>query len=592
MPDPRSTQGPHAERWRHAPGGCALALIDAIGPFFRGLERRRINWSKIPFTHLAIEGVERRMQWPRIHADFETLVRRVAALGYNAITLDDVAHLADHPWMEPELRSRNAVLREEFGKLFAIARAHDLKIFVTTDYLTTSAAIDARLNGDPNASRLWFRELLDGFLADFPDVAGIILRIGESDGHDVADPLRSRLAVRTAAEVRRLLDEILPVFEKQGRRLIFRTWTVGAHLIGDLIWHRGRFAQAFAGITSPALVVSMKYGESDFFRYLPLNRHFFRLELPTIIEFQARREYEGAGEYPSFVGWEVEHYARELREAKNLIGFSVWCQTGGWHGFRRLAFLQPEAFWIELNAAVIAQIMLSGSSVERIVTDRVGEAHATDALEFLRVADNAVRQILYIEDVAQQKLFFRRVRIPPLLHVFWDCIFLSDAARNILSHLVRDPEDAIRSGEAAFQGFPRMLELAARLGWPVEDVEFMRDTFAILLLARRYYLQPRDPDLEAQIIAAKAAYKVRWPRPHRQRYRLRISFEPMPVNARTVRWLLTLVLRRKRGYRTVLDHVFTLRVLSWTYRLFRSRHEKSLPKLARKTAMGVDALFR
>ncbi len=120
----------------------------------------------------------------------------------------------------------------------------------------------------------------------------------------------------------------------------------------------------------------------------------------------------------------------------------------------------------------------------------------------------------------------------------------------------------------------------------------MRDTFAILLLARRYYFQPRDPGLEAQIIAAKAAYKVRWPRPQRQRYRLRISFEPMPVNARTVRWLLTLVLRRKRGYRTVLDHVFTLRVLSWTYRLFRARHEKALPKLARKTAMGVDALFR
>ncbi len=279
MSDARDLPGPLAERWRHAPGG-ALALIDAIGPFFRGLEQRRINWSKIPFTHLAVAGEESRIQWSGIHADFETLLRRVAALGYNAITLDDVAHLSDHPWMEPELRARNAVLREEFRRLFAIARAHGLKVFITTDYLTTSSAIDAKLNGDPAASRRWFRELLDRFLTDFPEVAGIILRIGESDGHDVADPLRSRLALRTAAEVRRLLDEILPVFEKHGRRLIFRTWTVGAHLIGDLIWHRGRLAQAFAGITSPALVVSMKYGESDFFRYLPLNRHFFRLELP------------------------------------------------------------------------------------------------------------------------------------------------------------------------------------------------------------------------------------------------------------------------------------------------------------------------
>jgi hypothetical protein len=27
-------------------------LIHAIGPFFRAYERKRINWSKIPFPHL------------------------------------------------------------------------------------------------------------------------------------------------------------------------------------------------------------------------------------------------------------------------------------------------------------------------------------------------------------------------------------------------------------------------------------------------------------------------------------------------------------------------------------------------------------
>lgn len=569
-----------------------LALIDAIGPFFRGLEQRRINWSKIPFTHLATSGEQRAEQWSRIRKDFETLAGKVAALGYNAVTLDDLAHLTDHPWFEPQLRERNAVFREEFRKLFAIAQAHRLKVFITTDYLTTSAAIDVRLRGNAPASRAWFRELVDAFLADFPRVAGIILRIGESDGHDVEDLLRSRLAVRTAEEVRLLLQEILPTVERHGRRLIFRTWTVGAHLIGDLIWHRGRLAQAFAGITSPALIVSMKYGESDFFRYLPLNRHFFRIELPAIVEFQARREYEGAGEYPSFVGWEVEQYARELSVATNLIGFSVWCQTGGWHAFRRLAFLQREALWIELNAAAIARVMRDDESVETTIAGIVGGARAADALEFLRHADEAVCKILYIEDFAQQKLFFRRVRIPPLVHVFWDCIFFNDASRKLLSHLVRDPEQALRSGEAAFQNFPRMLELAARLEWPVEDVEFMRDTFAILLLARRYYFEPPDPALEAQILAAKTAYKLRWPRPHRQRYRLRTSFEPLPVKVRTFRWLLALVLRRRRGYRPVLDHLITLRILSWIYRLFRSRNDKFLPKLARKTAMGVDALFR
>jgi hypothetical protein len=281
-----------------------------------------------------------------------------------------------------------------------------------------------------------------------------------------------------------------------------------------------------------------------------------------------------------------------LRGASNLVGFSVWCQTGGWHAFRRLAFLQPEGLWIELNAAVIARIMQHSLSVEAAVTGIVGEGRSTDALELLRHADTAVRQILYIEDFAQQKLFFRRIRIPPLLHVFWDCIFFNDASRRMLGHLVRDPENAIRSGEAAFQNFPRMVALASKLDWPAEDIEFMQDTFRILLMARRYYFQPPDPAFEAEILAAKEAYKLRWPRPQRQRYRLRTSFEPLPIRMRTLRWLMAMVLRRKRGYRAVLDHLFTLRVLSWTWRLFRKRHEKSLPKLARKTAMGVDALFR
>ena len=125
----------------------ALALIDAIGPFFRGLDQRRINWSKIPFAHLATTDAELTAQWSQIRADFQTLTPRVAALGYNAVTLDDLAHLADHVCSQPELRERNAVFREEFRQLFALARAHGLQVFITTDYLTTSPAIDAQLTG-------------------------------------------------------------------------------------------------------------------------------------------------------------------------------------------------------------------------------------------------------------------------------------------------------------------------------------------------------------------------------------------------------------------------------------------------------------
>jgi len=387
-----------------------------------------------------------------------------------------------------------------------------------------------------------------------------------------------------------MLRGVLPVFEERGRRMIFRTWTVGAYLIGDLIWHRGRLASALRGIESPSLIVSMKYGESDFFRYLPLNHHFFRIEHPKIVEFQARREYEGAGEYPSFVGWDCEAYARELVEAPNMAGFSVWCQTGGWHAFRRRAFLEPEAVWIDLNAAAIIRIFRDGAGVEEVVSGLF--PGRPEALEMFRLLETVIRKILYIEEFARQELFFRRVRIPPLLHVYWDSLFINEPVRRVLRHFVSDPEAAIRSGEAAFSHFKKIEKIAGDLGFPVGDIRFMRDTFALILLARRYYFLPFDPELAARITSAKQDYKTRWPRCIRQRYRIRTDFSEVGMRRRTFNWILDMLIRRRRGYRTVIDRLFTLNTLSWIYSLFRARHRKAIPKFLRKTAMGIDSLFR
>ena len=69
---------------------------------------------------------------------------------------------------------------------------------------------------------------------------GIILRIGESDGTDVRDPLRSHLHLRNSKQTHRFLRDLLPLFENRQRLLVFRTWTVGAHRIGDLIWPGAR----------------------------------------------------------------------------------------------------------------------------------------------------------------------------------------------------------------------------------------------------------------------------------------------------------------------------------------------------------------
>ena len=203
----------------------------------------------------------------------------------------------------------------------------------------------------------------------------------------------------------------------------------------------------------------MKYGESDFFRYLPLNRNFFRTKVAKIIELQTRREYEGCGEYPSFTGWEYERYARELEQAENMVGIMVWCQTGGWVPFRRLAFLDADAVWTELNTFVTLRLFQRGQLVEEAVRDFANERGLPNwraLLELLRLSDEVIRELLYVEEFARQKLFFRRVRIPPMLQVYWHNIFISHSVKKVLNHFVQDKEACRRAATLSLQKLEQM----------------------------------------------------------------------------------------------------------------------------------------
>jgi len=572
-----------------------LFLIDAIGPFFRNYKKNRINWSKIPFSHLLTSGPEAIEQWQQIHQDMRNFASEVSALGYNAVTLDDLAHLATHPLHEPEIAADIAFFRTQFSSLFdLLTKEFGLKVFLTSDVIPLTPAIEQSLSDKKSEFENYYLTLIQNTLDDFPQLSGMIIRIGESDGVDIKDPIRTRLHLRNPRETNHLIKKLLPEFEKRNKKLILRTWTVGAHRIGDLIWHRGTLTETLAGIDSPNFIVSMKHGESDFFRHIPLNKAFFHVKQAKIIELQARREYEGAGEFPSFIGADCEHFARELEEAQNVVGMSIWCQTGGWHRFHRLAFLSGNRhsdIWIRLNVAVAIHVFRDKRSIEQSIGQTLGSERAPAALELLRHADTVINQIFYIEEFARQKLFFRRVRIPPLLHLYWDGLFINHAVGKVLSHFVPDPEFSLRTSETASLLFPKMIALAEKADLPIDDIEHMRVFFGIILLARRYYFLPFDESIAEQIRLAKKAYKARYPATERERYRIKVSFTPFHIKRRTLSWASSLLLRKQRGYRIV-DHLFTLHLLGFAYRIFKPRDPKKIPKLLRKSAMGVDALFK
>ena len=568
-----------------------LFLIDAIGPFFRGYVRKRINWSKIPFEHLATAGSRREAQFEQIRRDMAEFAERVSAIGYNAVSLDDLAHLADHPWYESDVREKISVYREEFRRIFEILRARDLSIYITLDVMFYTPALKERLGTSTRSITGFLSGLIDTFFHDFPMVDGLILRIGESDGLDVRGDFESELHFKAPAAVNRALKALLPVFEKHRRRLIFRTWTVGAYRVGDLMWHRKTFSRVLQGIESPCFVVSMKYGESDFFRYLPLNRNFYRTDLAKIVELQAKREYEGCGEYPSFIGWDYEKYAEELASIPNMIGISLWCQTGGWVPFRRLAYVGEGSPWTELNSFVTIRIFKDGMGVEEAIREHHnGESHA-EFLEFLRLCDEVIKELLYTKEFADQKLFFRRVRIPPLIGVYWSTIFINHSLRKLMRYFVSDPETCVRCGRDALVKLKRMKKLAGKLDLAADDIVYMQRTFKILALAREYFFYPYNERIRERLSRAKKRYKKAYPRGSRPRYMVRLDFEPFRVRRRFLHWFLAIALRRRRGYRLV-DQIFTIHLLSVVYRVIRTKRSHWIPKFMRKSAMGIDTVFR
>lgn len=569
-------------------------IIDGIGPFFRDLPGKRMNWSKIPFTLLEQHGGLDVHNRARIAKDFKCVAERAAEYGFNAITLDDLAHLTPFDDYPDDLKCKIDIYREWYRELFEIAAGYRLDVLMTTDLMFSHPALDRAIEDDPVRTADFLGRALDRLFSDFPQVKGVIFRFGEADAIGTRGNFHSRLALKTARQARRLVQALLPVFERHRASLIFRTWSVGIYPIGDLIWNRNTFDRMFARLPEGHLYISMKYGESDFFRYLPLNQLFFRTRHPKLIELQARREYEGFGRFPSFVGWDYAAYARSLKlNDARMGGAMIWCQTGGWGKSRQLTFLESSSLWNEINTYTALRAIKHGDSAEEAIRGfcrrYLPEVDPEDMIQLLKWSEEAVKELLYIDEFAKRKIFFRRLRIPPLITVFWDRILINHALRKILQCFVDRPDRLIRQGYAALDKVRSMRALAARRGLPDDGLDFMEDTFALLAEARKYYFLPYSDDVRKKLKAMKKAYKKKY---GGSQYSVATDFSRVKMKRTRLRWIVALLFRYQRGYRLLLDQIFTVRLLSVVYPLLRKWPRRWSPKFARKQAMGIESVFK
>jgi hypothetical protein len=569
-----------------------LFIIDASAPFFIHCpEHAEINWSKINFSMLEKNN---RLDTEKCHeviGQFESYIKKVNSIGYNAISLDDLAHCVSHSFYPSDLSHKISDYQSFYLDLFKIVSKSKMKIFINSDVMFFNKHIeDYTHNGTKNLTNFFVRSI-SKLLKTFPEVSGVILRIGEADGVDVREEFHSRLVINKIRQLRYLLRAVLPVFERYERYMILRTWTLGAYEIGDMIWNEKTLSAVLDGFESDFLVTSHKYGESDFYRYLNITPSLFTGTQKKILELQARREYEGFGEFPSFTGFDHERYARYLQNNDTLIGISVWCQTGGWSHFKRLTFVKNSSVWNELNVFAAIMIFKYGYSAEKSIIEfskhYFQSADPEDFIVIMRLAEKVIKELWYIPEFSSKRLYFRRTRVPPLLWIFWDTILINHTLRKILRRFVHERREAIADGYRALYKINKLKSIAIKNGIPVDDIEFQYATFNILAIAREYFLGQWDPQIQTRLETAVKKYNETYPHGFHFNY----DFSPTRLKKQLIKSIFWLSLRSHPHYR-IIDKLFLLRFAGIIYPIIHFWGKRRLPDFTRNQAMGIQTLFR
>jgi len=567
-------------------------IADGIGPFFKGTPNARINWSKIPFKDLDANVLYDETAKKTLLDDFKFLVEALFARDFNVVTLDDMAHLLEEPFYPIYLNEKIGHYQKLYESLFEIAKLAGMKVWITTDFIYSNDDLEDYLGSKVNDWIDFFESRVIHLFEQFPKLDGLILRIGEVDGKDVEGDFRSHPMIKYHHHLNHLLLKLMPIFEQKNKTLIMRTWSVGMYPVGDMMWNKSSLEKILKNVHSDHFVISMKYGESDFFRYLGLNKLFKKLKIPMIIELQARREYEGAGEYPSFIGYEYMRFKNKLAENSYLLGTMVWIQTGGWTHFKRLTFLTPEAIWNVINIDTIQMMFHHNYNMEEIL-ERLHKEHAAHLLfkefqTFMEYSHDVIRQLLYIESFAAERLYFRRIRIPPLMGLTWDAIWIHPMVARMVYHFGVDHGKIVRKGWKALAKLEKMKQISETYQWHANDIQFQYDTFHLLAIVREVYFgtmrQKFGCDLEREI----GAYEKKYPWGYRIHYNPKVRY--LRHDNAIVRWLRWL-LRSKRGYRWV-DRWIVIRLLALLFPIVYQIAKHRIPKELRNQAMGIGSLFK
>ncbi|WP_426309522.1 hypothetical protein [Cellulosimicrobium sp. E-16] len=438
------------------------------------------------------------------------------------VTFDGVGDGHDVYPVGDEHLDRALAMREGFGPLWADTDEAGMDVYLQTDMLMLSTPLRDYLDGrglDVHDPALWdvYAAGLDELFTAMPAVDGIMVRIGEAGRiYDLPGwDYWSELAVTDEEAVRAMLGAFTRVAEEHGKDVIFRSWSVGVGAVGDLHTNPESYESVLAGIDSPSLVVSTKHVAGDFYSWLPLNP---TLEVGTqrrIVELQSRREFEGFGALPNDLApayaAALDHY---LAANPGVEGVWAWAQDGGPWKAGPMSLYRKSGFWqlYDLNTYAAARLAVDpGADPGEITASWARATFSDDPATVAAVGEamarsrDAVRQGLYIEPFAENRVRALGLEPPPMMWIFeWDIVSGDAAALDSISSIVgTDPEDveaAVAEGRRAVETVAEMRALVGSTDpatWRDEGlrtqlldaIDYEADLFTVLADYREVVLQ-------------------------------------------------------------------------------------------------------
>jgi hypothetical protein len=360
---------------------------------------------------------------------FGRFCKNLSRTGCNAIVVGDLIHLVTFDKLAPGdpyaiypkddiYRRRHVFYRDYFRKLARIAAKHDMTFYVGTDEFVYTPNL-ANWVGEISYEnpRLWqaYRAKYDELLTELPEVAGVMLRLGEIyttegyEGKDIVDRRGHR-----PERYRRLVDETWKIVcKKYGKTCVHRTWTTSDKEIHS---NAEVYARVFNMPRMDGLVVSLKHTQSDFWHYQPLNPTLGVGRQDQIVEFQTRREYDSMGVFPASPWSDFEKAMRAMAARRNAVGYLLFPNDGGFatgvgdEPQTHYAFLRGFAAWNEANLYLACALGHDPSRPAReVLHDWTTATYGRDAADcitgILLSSQRAAQTGLYIEPYARQHVW-------------------------------------------------------------------------------------------------------------------------------------------------------------------------------------------